>query len=41
MPYLADLSYGEDDYIEGEWESVGTLRLPVVVADHDDWRASS
>lgn len=39
MPYLADISYGKDDYIEGEWESVGTLRHPVVVAARDDWRA--
>ena len=25
MPYLADLSYGKDDYIEGDWEGVGSV----------------
>ena len=38
MPYVADLGYGEGDYIEAEFERVGTLRLPVVVAARDDWR---
>ncbi len=38
MPYLDDLGYGAEDYIEGDWERVGKLRLPVVVAARGDWR---
>ncbi len=39
MPFLTHLDYGPEDYIEGEWEGVGTLRLPVVVEACGDWRA--
>jgi 2-keto-4-pentenoate hydratase/2-oxohepta-3-ene-1,7-dioic acid hydratase in catechol pathway len=34
MPFTAG------DYIEGELENVGVLRLPVVLADQDDWQAT-
>ncbi len=39
MPYLSDIDYGPEDYIEGDWERVGTLRIPVVFAKREDWRA--
>lgn len=38
MPYHEDMRFCEDDYIEGEWEKVGRLRLPVVMAAKEDWR---
>jgi 2-keto-4-pentenoate hydratase/2-oxohepta-3-ene-1,7-dioic acid hydratase in catechol pathway len=31
--------FGPDDYIEGEIEKVGRLRVPVVLTEEDDWRS--
>ncbi|UCH25980.1 MAG: fumarylacetoacetate hydrolase family protein [Trueperaceae bacterium] len=39
MFITGDMSFGPEDDIEGELESVGTLRLPVVMTERDDWRA--
>jgi 2-keto-4-pentenoate hydratase/2-oxohepta-3-ene-1,7-dioic acid hydratase in catechol pathway len=39
MPMTADMSFAAGDYIEGEMEKVGVLRLPVVLANQDDWRS--
>ena len=33
-----DMQFRPDDYIEGELEQVGSLRLPVVLSAKDDWR---
>ena len=38
MPITADMPFMAGDYIEGELEKVGVLRLPVVLADQEDWR---
>ncbi len=38
LPITADMPFTAGDYIEGELEKVGALRLPVVLADQDDWR---
>lgn len=34
-----DMPFGPDDYIEGDLERVGRLRLPVVYPARDDWRS--
>jgi 2-keto-4-pentenoate hydratase/2-oxohepta-3-ene-1,7-dioic acid hydratase in catechol pathway len=39
MRILPAMSFGPDDYVEGEIEGVGVLRVPVVKAVQNDWRA--
>jgi 2-keto-4-pentenoate hydratase/2-oxohepta-3-ene-1,7-dioic acid hydratase in catechol pathway len=39
MPITADMPFTAGDYIEGELEKVGVLRLPVVMAAQEDWRS--
>ena len=34
-----NMKFEADDYIEGELEQVGNLRLPIVISSKDDWRA--
>jgi 2-keto-4-pentenoate hydratase/2-oxohepta-3-ene-1,7-dioic acid hydratase in catechol pathway len=38
MPFTPDMPFTKDDYIEGDLERVGALRLPVVLAGREDWR---
>lgn len=39
MRITPEMRFGPNDYIEGEIERVGVLRVPVVHADQSDWRA--
>lgn len=39
MLITPDMPFTENDFIEGEMEKVGTLRLPIVMAGKDDWRS--
>jgi 2-keto-4-pentenoate hydratase/2-oxohepta-3-ene-1,7-dioic acid hydratase in catechol pathway len=39
MLVTGDMAFGPEDYLEGDFESVGTLRLPVVMTNRGDWRA--
>ena len=40
VPMTEDMTFGPEDYLEGEIEKVGTLRVPVVEQERDDWRAA-
>ncbi|MCP4166342.1 MAG: fumarylacetoacetate hydrolase family protein [Chloroflexi bacterium] len=38
LPYSPEMTFGPEDYLEGEIERVGTLRVPVVMGAKHDWR---
>ena len=38
VPMTEDMSFGPEDYLEGEIERIGTLRAPVAILARDDWR---
>ncbi len=38
LPAFSESAFHADDYIECEIERIGTLRNPIVIAGHNDWR---